>query len=70
MNARMGARPWVAHTQHDYAQMLLDREEAGDRARGTEWIGQALATYRELGMQSWAKKASELEQTLRGAPAR
>jgi hypothetical protein len=65
----MGARPWVAHTQHDYAHMLLDRDEAGDSARGTELIGQALATYRELGMQSWAEKASELEQTLRGAPA-
>jgi tetratricopeptide (TPR) repeat protein len=65
MNARMGARPWVAHTQHDYARMLLDRDEAGDSARGTELIGEALATYRELGMQSWADMASELEQTLR-----
>jgi DNA-binding SARP family transcriptional activator len=67
MNARMGARPWVAHTQHDHARMLLDRDAAGDRARGTELIGEALATYRELGMQSWAEKASELEQTLRRA---
>jgi DNA-binding SARP family transcriptional activator len=69
MNARMGARPWVAHTQHDYARMLLDRDEPGDSARGAELIGEALATYRELGMQSWAEKACELEQTLRGAPA-
>jgi hypothetical protein len=47
--------------------MLLDRDDAGDSARGTELIGEALATYRVLGMQSWADKASELEQTLRGA---
>ena len=67
MNARMGARPWVAHTQQDYAHMLLDRDEVGDAARGTELIGQALTTYRELGMQSWAEKASELEQTLRSS---
>jgi len=24
-NTRMGARPWVAHTQRDYARMLIDR---------------------------------------------
>ena len=70
MNARMGARPWVAHTQHDYARMLLERDKTGDSARGTELMGQAHATYRELGMHSWAAKASELEHTLRVAPLR
>jgi DNA-binding SARP family transcriptional activator/tetratricopeptide (TPR) repeat protein len=69
MNARMGARPWVAHTQDDYARMLLARDEAGDRERALELIGEALATYRELGMESWAANASELEHALRAAPA-
>ena len=32
MNERMGARPWLAHTQHDYARMLLVRDGPGDRA--------------------------------------
>jgi tetratricopeptide (TPR) repeat protein len=31
-NAKMGAPPWVAYTQDDYARMLLARDEAGDRS--------------------------------------
>ena len=31
MNTRMGARPWLAHTQHQYAVMLLARNQPGDR---------------------------------------
>src|SRR5205085_552649 len=30
-NARMNARPWLARTQHEYAVMLLRRDEPGDR---------------------------------------
>jgi tetratricopeptide (TPR) repeat protein len=59
-NARMGALPWVAHTQDDYARMLLARDEAGDRERAFQLIGEALVTYRGLRMESWAAKASEL----------
>ena len=33
MNARMGARPWLARTQDDFARMLLARGGPGDRAR-------------------------------------
>ena len=33
MNARQRARPWLAHTQHQYAAMLLARNGAGDRER-------------------------------------
>jgi tetratricopeptide (TPR) repeat protein len=69
MNARMGAGPWVAHTQEDYGRMLLARGEAGDRKRARELIREALTTYRELGMNSWADKAAELEQALHGVPA-
>jgi hypothetical protein len=59
-NARMGALPWVAHTQDDYARMLLARDETGDRERAFQLIGEALVTYRGLRMESWAAKASEL----------
>ena len=51
MNERMGARPWLAHTQHDYARTLLARDEPGDRERAQELLHQALATYRELGIR-------------------
>jgi DNA-binding SARP family transcriptional activator/tetratricopeptide (TPR) repeat protein len=51
MNARMGARPWLAHTQRDYARMLRARDQPGDRARACELFDGALADYRELGIE-------------------
>jgi len=61
MNAAMGARPSVAHTQHDYAQMLIQRGHAGDAEHARELLTAAAATYRELGMEPWAQRAdSEL----------
>jgi DNA-binding SARP family transcriptional activator/tetratricopeptide (TPR) repeat protein len=58
MNKRMGARPWLAHTQNDYARLLFDRDRPGDRERAQELRDQALATYRELGMEPCAVKSS------------
>jgi hypothetical protein len=52
----MGARPWVSHTEHDYARMLLARNASADRERALELIAAALTTYRELGMESWAER--------------
>ena len=51
VNARMGARPWVARTQYDYGAMLIAH---GDRERGQDLVRDALGTYRELGMRTWA----------------
>ena len=34
MNTRTGARPWLAHTQHDYAAMLLARGQPEDHDTG------------------------------------
>jgi hypothetical protein len=51
MNERMGARPWLAHTQCDYGQMLAER---GETKRASELVASAIATYRELGMESYA----------------
>ena len=69
LNARMGARPWLAHTQHDYARVLHARNQAGDRQHAVDLISSALSTYREMGMKSWAAEALEFEQELRVAPA-
>jgi DNA-binding SARP family transcriptional activator len=57
-NERMGLRPWLAHTQEDYARMLLGRD--GNSTRGVELVDFAVATYRELGMQMDASRAAEL----------
>ena len=51
MNTRMGARPWLAHTQHEYANMLLARNHPGDREEAMALLNEALSTARELGMR-------------------
>ena len=49
-NTRLRTRPFVAHTQYDYAQMLLARGASGDNEQAVTFFDQALATARELGM--------------------
>jgi hypothetical protein len=58
MNARMGARPWVAHTQHDHGRMLLRRDDLGDEARAAELLRAAASGYEELGMTTWHENAA------------
>jgi tetratricopeptide (TPR) repeat protein len=55
------ARPWVAHAQHDFASMLV---EAGDPGRARGLIQEAVAGYRELGMDSWAERAAALRASV------
>jgi len=59
MNERTGARPWLAHTQHDYGRMLLARDTPGDRERARELFAAAQSTYRELGMSRYAAIAEK-----------
>jgi DNA-binding SARP family transcriptional activator len=63
MNERMGARPWVAHTQEDYARMLLRRNREGDRERAEKLLSRAQATYHDLGMTGDAANAAALART-------
>jgi DNA-binding SARP family transcriptional activator/tetratricopeptide (TPR) repeat protein len=50
INERIGARPWLAHTQEHYARLLRGRGGLGDEARARELLAAARATYRELGI--------------------
>jgi DNA-binding CsgD family transcriptional regulator len=52
LNARMGARPWLAHTQYDFAIMVLARGQPGDREKAVALLDEALASARALGMYS------------------
>ena len=61
-NERMAFRPWLAHTQLDYARTLLARNEAGDCARALSMLDEARTTYRALNMHSWAEDATALTQ--------
>ncbi len=59
MNERMGLRPWLAHTQEDYGRMLI---ENGDEARGRSLVDQAVATYRDLGMDGPLARAAAVTE--------
>ena len=57
MNERMGARPWLAHSQEDYGRMLLER---GETERASALIATAIAIYRELGMEGPLSRAASV----------
>ena len=59
MNTRMEAPPWLAHTQHQYAAMLLLRNRPGDRERAVELLHNALAAARQLGMEGLAERVGD-----------
>jgi DNA-binding SARP family transcriptional activator/tetratricopeptide (TPR) repeat protein len=63
VNDRMGARPWLAFTQEDYARMLLRRSETDDPVQARELLDSALSTYRELGMEPHAARAATLARS-------
>ena len=57
MNQKMGAKPWLAATQNDYAQMLLTSDRTGDRKRAGELRASATATYSHLGLRAGRRRA-------------
>jgi tetratricopeptide (TPR) repeat protein len=50
IDERIAARPWLAHTQEEYARVLRERDAPGDAARAHELLAACRATYRELGI--------------------
>jgi DNA-binding SARP family transcriptional activator/tetratricopeptide (TPR) repeat protein len=60
MDRRTGGQPWLAHTQSDYARMLLARGRPGDRERARDLTASARATNDRLGMHTHAARASAL----------
>jgi tetratricopeptide (TPR) repeat protein len=69
-NARIGARPWLAHTQRQYAEMLLDRGDPEDRSLAADLLAQAVETGNELGMAMLLQKVADLPARLRAAGPR
>jgi hypothetical protein len=60
VNARLRARVWVTHTQHDYARMLLARDRPGDRERAAALAAESLAAARQIGMKPLEAKLLQL----------
>jgi class 3 adenylate cyclase/ATP/maltotriose-dependent transcriptional regulator MalT len=69
MNARIGARVALAHTQHDYAAMLLACSEAGDRERATGLLRTSLEHARGIGMRMLEERAAGRLDELSGPSA-
>jgi tetratricopeptide (TPR) repeat protein len=70
LSAKMGARPWEAHTQHDYAGMLLARRRPGDQEKAQALLALALATAQELGMTGLQAHVHRLQSPVPGAASR
>jgi predicted ATPase/DNA-binding CsgD family transcriptional regulator len=67
MNERIGARVPLAHTRHDYAAMLLARNEAGDREHALELLKASLEAAREIGMRTLEDRLSRRLDELSGS---
>jgi DNA-binding SARP family transcriptional activator len=59
MNA--GVPPWLAHTQYDYARMLLERGSPGDSERAQPLLVSAKTLSGEMGLNALAEKISALK---------
>jgi len=63
-NARIGARPFLARSQHEYARMLIERDAPGDKEKARTLLNEAIFTYRELGMPTFLENAEDLLKEL------
>ena len=57
---KMRAPPWYAHAQHDLAAMLLTRGGTSDTQRARTLLAEAATAYHDLGMETWAARATVL----------
>jgi DNA-binding CsgD family transcriptional regulator len=64
MNARLAAKPWLAHTQQRYAEMLSARDQPGDREHAKTLLNEALALSGELGMSGVKRSVLALLERL------
>ena len=61
MNARIVAKPYVAHTQHEYAGMLLRQGLPEDHDAAIDLLQRALVTGQQLGMKSLLDRANTIK---------
>ena len=65
----LGARPWAAHTQYEYARLLATSPASGDRSRARDLVGRARGTARKLGMVVLEDRVAQLARQLEASPA-
>jgi DNA-binding CsgD family transcriptional regulator len=59
LDRRTGATTWLAHSQYEYARLLLDRP-SGDRARASKLLADAAGLAERIGMSSMAARIAAL----------
>jgi tetratricopeptide (TPR) repeat protein len=69
-NARMGARPALTRTRHEYARMLLRRGRRTDVPRARALVAEVLAECDALGFGRLRREAESLARTAEPAKAR
>ncbi|MCM2296967.1 helix-turn-helix transcriptional regulator [Rhodoferax sp.] len=62
-----GGRPWLAHSRHAYAVMLLRRGGGADRQQALPLLEAALAEARQLGMARLEQAVLSLQADIAGA---
>lgn len=66
---RLGAAPWVARTQYEYAQMLLGRDGRGDHRRALDLLQEAGAAAERMRLARLAQEVEALRAEVGpGAP--
>lgn len=61
LDESMHAWPWLAHTQHEFAALLLRRDKPADRARAKGLLAAAAETGERLGMRALLKNLDALD---------
>jgi tetratricopeptide (TPR) repeat protein/transcriptional regulator with XRE-family HTH domain len=61
LDERIQAWPWLAHSQAEYARMLLRQGREQDRPQAEALLAEALRTAQRLGMAYLAHKVGELQ---------
>lgn len=62
MDAKMGAYPWLAHTQCDYAAMLLARGNPSDGVRARRLLAAGLESAKTLSMRVLVERIEALQR--------
>ena len=63
--ARAGYRPELAWTCCDYADLLRERNDEGDRAKAIALLGESLAISSELGMRPLMERVLSRREILK-----
>ena len=62
---KAGYRPELAWSLCDYADMLLERKEDGDRAKATAMLDESLAISTDLGMGPFMERVLSRREILK-----